>query len=104
MSEPWTIIGLAWIFGKYWGGIILLCYGLCAQLLFNVVRFQDNRYSTYLTCSFLITFVFSGYLLFGIDHYLTFIAHFSLATLIALAILELFDLILRKLGLHKSIH
>lgn len=97
MSEPWTVWGMAWILGKYWGGFILFGVGFCVQALFSVVSSQALKYLVYVRCSYLVTVVSTGYMLFGIDHELSFIAHFSVACLVAFGLLQLFDLFGRKL-------
>jgi len=96
LSEPWTIWGMAWILGKYWGGLILFGVAFGIQVLLSVVSNQSKNYAVYVRCIYLMTVVATGYMMFGVDHELTFIAHFSVSCLIACGLLEMFDFIGRK--------
>jgi hypothetical protein len=104
MSEPWTIWGMAWILGKYWGALMLFGVGFGIQALFPVVSTQARKYAVYVRCSYLVTVISTGYMMFGIDHELSFIAHFSVACLVAFGLLELLDLIGRKLWLPRVLY
>ena len=97
MSEPFTILGMAWILGKYWGVLILFGVAFGIQVLLSLVNVQSGNYAVYVKCVYLLTVICSGYMMFGIDHGLTFIAHFSVACLIACGLLELFDFVGRKI-------
>lgn len=102
MSEPWTIWGMAWILGKYWGGIILFGVAFGIQALLSVVSGRSRNYAVYVRCVYLVTVISTGYMMFGIDHELSFIAHFSVSCLVACGLLELFDFIGRKIRLTKA--
>lgn len=97
MSEPWTIWGLAWILGKYGGVVILFGVAFGIQVLLSVVSTRSRNYAVYAKSVYLITVVSTGYMMFGIDHELSFVAHFSVSCLVACGLLELFDFIGRKI-------
>lgn len=102
ISEPWTIWGMAWILGKYWGGVILFGVAFGIQALLAVVSARSRNYAVYVKCVYLITVVSTGYMMFGVDHELSFIAHFSVSCVVACGLLELFDFIGRKIRPTKA--
>lgn len=97
MSEPWTIWGLAWILGKYGGVVILFGVAFGIQVLHSVVSALSRNYAVYAKSVYFITVISTGYMMFGIDHELSFVAHFSVSCLVACGLLELFDFIGRHI-------
>ena len=103
MSEPWTIWGMAWILAKYWGVVILFGVAFGIQALFSVVSARSGTYAVYAKCVYFTTVMANGYMMFGIDHELSLIAHFSVSCLVACGLLGLFDFIGKKVGLTKAL-
>lgn len=102
LSEPWTIWGMAWILGKYWGAVILFAAAFGIQASLSIVSGRAGNYAVYVRCVYFVTVITTGYMLFGIDHALTFIAHFSVSCLVACGLLKMFDLIGRKIWPKKA--
>jgi hypothetical protein len=102
MSEPWTIWGMAWILGKYWGAAILFGAAFGIQALLSMVSKRSGNYAVYVRCVYLVTVISTGYMMFGVDHELSFIAHFSVSCLVACGLLELFDSIGKRLRPKKT--
>jgi len=83
MSEPWTIWGMAWIFAKYYGIVLMFIVAFGLQASFNFISRVSRGYSVYVRTVYFIIAINIGYIMFGIDHWLTALAHFSLSCLIA---------------------
>lgn len=97
MSEPWTIWGMAWILGKYWGVVILFGVAFGIQALLSVVSARSRDYAVYVKCVYFITVISNGYMMFGVDHELSFVAHFSVSCLVACGLMALFDFVGKKI-------
>jgi hypothetical protein len=88
LSEPWTAWGLAWLL-MGWGGLFLLfATAALIQAAYVEVRRHWRRYYLFGNVVYFILVINIGYLMFGLDHWLTSIFHFSLASLVAIAFLN----------------
>lgn len=83
MSEPWTIWGMAWIFAKYYGIVLMFIVAFGIQACFNFIGRVSQGFSVYVRTVYFVLAINIGYIMFGIDHWLTALAHFSLSCLIA---------------------
>lgn len=90
-SEPFTIWGEAWLLAGYKGVFLLFLAAICIQLGFNRIKNQSSSYSIGMCFVYIMTAVSGIYGMFGIDYWLTFIAHFSMASMIAYAFLLFFS-------------
>lgn len=92
MSEPFTIWGEAWLLAGYVGIVLLFVAALSVQIGFN---FSGQKPAVHLICMrfvYIMTVILGIYGMFGIDYWLTSVAHFSIASLIAYTFLRLFQL------------
>lgn len=82
LSEPWTSWGYAWLLGGAVGGLALMA--LMAAVVQGgyllVQRLVGQMFAPYAATAWLFLVTTSGLLqLFGLDHWLTICAHFSIA-------------------------
>lgn len=93
LSEPWTLWGFSWLKGGWFGGLLLIA-GLAAVAQGGyaaALRLSGPTFAPYAGTTYLFIPVIAGLLqLFGVDHALTVIAHFTLATLVFFAIAWIF--------------
>jgi hypothetical protein len=83
LSEPWTIWGMAWILAGYGGLLILFCAAFILQLGYRLLTANVDCTGVYVRCVYFIIPLNIGYHMFGVDHWLTAVTHFSLACVIA---------------------
>lgn len=96
LSEPWTVWGMTWILAGYYGIFILFFLSFIFQAaLIKVQQLPINNIIFVKTVYFILV-INIGYIMFGIDHWMTAIVHFSLASIIALAFIYGFDLLACK--------
>lgn len=82
LSEPWTLWGFSFLKGGYVGGLLIIfLIAALIQLLWVLLRrFVAPSVYPYAATAFLFVPVMSGMLqFFGLDHWLTITAHFSLS-------------------------
>lgn len=83
LSEPWTIWGMAWILAGYGGLVILFSVAFTLQAGYHLLGSGTDDVSKYVRCLYFIIPLNIGYHMFGVDHWLTAVMHFSLACVIA---------------------
>lgn len=83
MSEPYTAWGMAWLLIGYFGILLLFIAALCIQIGLNLLKNKISLFSCGLRFVYMLTVILMFYGMFGIDHLLTFITHFSVASVIA---------------------
>lgn len=102
MSEPWTIWGMAWIWSKYFGIILLFAATFTSQMILCVANRLTGGYSPYIRCIYYIVVINLGYMMFGIDHWLNTIAQFSAACFVAFVTLCAIEWMKRKLTMGRK--
>lgn len=91
MSEPFTIWGEAWLLVGYLPGIILLfAVALCVQVGLNMAGKKSSVHMIGLRFIYIMTVILGIYGMFGIDYWLTSVAHFSIASSIAYMFIRFF--------------
>lgn len=98
MSEPWTIWGMSWIFAKYFGIALMFAVSFGMQVGFNYVGRIFRGHAIFVRTVYFIIIINIGYIMFGIDHWLTAIAHFSISCFIAYLILVMFESLGARMG------
>lgn len=83
MSEPWTMWGMAWLLAGYGGLIIMFGVAFILQAGYRLLDVDANGVGAYARCVYFIIPLTIAYHMFGIDHWLTAVMHFSLACSIA---------------------
>lgn len=90
-SEPWTIWGMTWIFLGYYGILAICLVGALMQIGLTSIPLLSTKSLVYSRAVYFILIINIGYIMFGIDHWFTAIAHFSLSSCIAIYILRFYD-------------
>jgi hypothetical protein len=98
MSEPWTVWGMAWIFAEYYGIVLMFILAFGMQASLNYICRVSRRYYIYVNVVYFIVVINIGYIMFGIDHWLTAMAHFSLSFLIAYILVSVLGSLCRSGG------
>lgn len=83
MSEPWTMWGMAWLLAGYGGLAIMFGVAFVLQAGYRLLDVDANGVGAYVRCIYFIIPLNIAYQMFGIDHWLTAVMHFSLASSIA---------------------
>lgn len=93
MSEPFTIWGEAWLLAGFFAGVCLLfLVALLIQAGFNLMDKNQSMERACLRFVYIMTVALGIYGMFGIDYWLTSVAHFSLASFIAYTFIRILSL------------
>lgn len=88
LSEPWTIWGLGNIlFGQLGGVVVLAVYGLCLQAAFQWLERIPHPVNGIVRTGFLFIIVHGSIVMYGIDHTLQPVVHYTISTLSALCMI-----------------
>jgi len=96
MSEPWTMWGMAWLLAGYGGLGIMFGVAFVLQAGYRLLDVDANGGGAYFRCIYCSIPLNIAYHMFGIDHWLTAVMHFSLACSIAYVIMLAIDRIFTK--------
>lgn len=91
LSEPWTMWGMAWIFAKYFGLALMFPVALGIQAGIGFCR-NFGGHAVFARAVYFVIMINIGYIMFGIDHWLTALAHFSLSCFIAYLLIYMFEI------------
>jgi hypothetical protein len=83
MSEPFTLWGVGWLIAGYWGLPIFFGLACFAQVGLNIAQKGSSVGMIIFRFVYIVTVILGVYGMFGIDYWLTSIAHFSIASFIA---------------------
>lgn len=95
-SEPWTLWGMAWIFANFFGLGLMFLVALVMQVGLGFCRIFSGH-AIFARAVYFIIMINIGYIMFGIDHWLTALAHFSLSCFIAYFIIYLFEMFRKRM-------
>lgn len=99
LSEPWTLWGFSWLVGGGIFGGLLIITALTAvtQVGYNLLsKIAGPTFAPYAGSAYLIMAVVSGLLqLFGLDHWLTIVAHFAISMTVGLLIITAIEWVFR---------
>lgn len=96
LSEPWTMWGMAWLLAGYGGLAIMFGVAFVLQTGYRLLDVDTNEVMAYVRCIYFIIPLNIAYHMFGIDHWLTAVMHFSLACFIAYVTMLGIDCIFTK--------
>lgn len=106
LSEPWTAWGYAWLQGGVLGGLVLMTVmaAIVQAGYLTVQRLVGPMFAPYAATSWLFLVTTSGLLqLFGLDHWLTICAHFSIAMGIGWGCMLFADAFWARVGRRRSV-
>ncbi len=83
MSEPFTLWGIGWLIAGYFGLPLLFGVAFFSQVGLNFAQERSSVEMIVLRFVYIMTVILGIYGMFGVDYWLTSIAHFSIASLIA---------------------
>jgi hypothetical protein len=96
MSEPFTLWGEGWLIAGYLGLPLLFGVALFTQAGLNFAQKKSSMDMISLRFVYIMTVILGVYGMFGIDYWLTSVAHFSIASFIASMFIRFFPLRKRR--------